>query len=109
MVLRYPYVVIQELRIPKDWTKKKDTFKNPFQVGDILVWRRVWKGIYEAFQVVRVTQKMVITKRIQVKEDRPCKDLFITDIEERKGVRKDRSGEFVVNHGDYVLYKYNEE
>lgn len=105
--LRYPYAEITDVKIPEGWTEQKNEIKNPFQVNDILV-RKIWNNIMEAYQVVKVTSKMVVVQQIQVENNHPVKDAFIRK-QERKGVKKDRDGIFVVNHGDYYLYLFKNE
>lgn len=103
--LKYPYAEIQDVKIPEGWTEQKNEIKNPFQVNDILV-RKIWDSIMEAFQVVKVTSKMVVVQKIRVENNHPVKNAFTSKKQVRKGVKKDRDGVFVVNHGDYYLYLF---
>ena len=51
---------------------------------------------------------MVTFKRIDIQNNKPVKDKFISDKQERRSVKQNRAGIFVVNDGDWYLYKYSE-
>jgi hypothetical protein len=106
--LRHPYAEIQEMKIPEGWTDKKDTFKNPFVINDILTRSSIGgKSILHAYQVVKTTAKTITIQEIEVNGNKPILNSFISDKKERKTVKKDRSNNFVVNdYGDWYLYKY---
>jgi len=104
-----PYAEIKEVKIPEDWKDEKEQkAENPFKVGDIVCKHRpADNSIYRAFQVVKITEKSVTIQRIEVLDHKPVKDNFISEEQERKQVKKDRGGNFVLNHDDWYLYKYS--
>jgi len=104
-----PYAEIKEVKIPEDWIDEKEVkTENPFKVGDIVCKHRpADNSIYKAFQIVKTTEKSVTIQRIEVLDQKPIKDTFISDQQERKQVKKDRGGNFVLNHDDWYLYKYS--
>jgi hypothetical protein len=80
---------------------------NSFNVGDIVA--RGWLGsdkIRIAYQVVKTTLKTITIQEIAVEDNKPIKDHFINDKQERKTVKQDRQKNFVVNDGDWYLYRY---
>lgn len=103
-----PYAEIKEIKIPEDWTEEKEQkTENPFKIGDIVCKHRpADNSIYRAFQIVKTTEKSVTIQRIEVLDHKPIKDNFISDKQERKQIKKDRGGNFVLNHDDRYLYKY---
>jgi len=103
-----PYAEIKEIKIPEDWKDEKEVkTENPFKIGDIVCKHRpADNSIYRAFQIVKTTEKSVTIQRIEVIDHKPVKDIFIGDKQERKQVKKDRQGNFVLNHDDWYLYKY---
>jgi hypothetical protein len=108
--LKYPYAEIQEMKIPEGWAEKKDITVNPFNVGDIVTHTNVGGNrIIKAFQVVKVTDKSVTIQRIQIETNVPQRDCFTSDKQERRSVKKNRSGQTVVNYDDWYLYKYEQE
>ena len=106
-ILKHAYSEIQELKIPDNWTEPKETLDNPFQIGDI-VYRTAIGGnrIISAYEVVKITGKTATIQQIKVEENKPVAGEFISDKQERRAVKKDRSGNFVVNADDWYLYKY---
>jgi len=104
-----PYTEIKEVKIPENWTDEKEVkAENPFKVGDIVCKHRpADNSIYRAYQIVKTTEKSVTIQRIEVLDHKPIKDTFISDQQERKQVKKDRGGNFVINHDDWYLYKYS--
>ncbi|EJW13790.1 DUF3560 domain-containing protein [Paenibacillus alvei] len=107
--LKYPYAEIQEMKIPEGWTEKeKGKIDNPFEVGDVVVRTAIWSNdIVKAYQVVKKTEKSVTIKEIYIQENIPQVDNFKIGIPERRAVKIDRNNNFVVNHDDWFLYKYN--
>ncbi|MCY9763163.1 DUF3560 domain-containing protein [Paenibacillus alvei] len=107
--LKYPYAEIQEMKIPEGWMeKKKEKIVNPFEVGDIVVRTAIWSNdIVKAYQVVKKTEKSVTIKEIYIQENIPQVDNFKIGIPERRAVKIDRNNNFVVNHDDWYLYRYN--
>mgnify|MGYP001439563834 CR=1 FL=1 len=105
--LKYNYAEIQEVKIPEDWKEEKKEIKNPFNIGDILVRKNIaGTAVISAYQVVKVTEKSVTIQKIAIEEGKPIRDKFVTDKQERRQVKQDRSGNFVVNDGDWYLYQY---
>ena len=104
-----PYAEIKEVKIPEDWKDKKEQkAENPFKIGDIVCKHRpADNSIYRAFQVIKLTDKTVTIRRIDVIDHKPVRDSFVSEMEERKSVKKDRQGNFVLNHDDWYLYKYS--
>jgi len=104
-----PYAEIKEIKIPEDWKDEKaEKIENPFKIGDIVCKHRpADNSIYRAFQVVKTTEKSVTIQRIEILDHKPIKDNFISEEQERKQVKKDRGGNFVLNHDDWYLYKYS--
>ena len=104
-ILTDPYAAIVEILEAKEI--EKQTIENPFKVGDIVCKHRpADNSIYKAFQVIKTTEKSVTIQRIEVLDHKPVKDNFISEEQERKQVKKDRGGNFVLNHDDWYLYKY---
>ncbi len=107
--LKYPYAEIQDMKIPEDWTEQKEELKNPFQIGDILTKNRpADNSPYMAYQVIKTTNKTVTVRQIKIVDHKPVKDDFIENkTAERRTVKQDRQGNYVVNDNDWYLYKYN--
>jgi hypothetical protein len=87
----YPYAEIQDMKIPEDWTEKSEETENSFNVGDIVA--RGWLGsdkIRIAYQVVKTTSKTITIQEIAVEDNKPIKDHFINEKQERKTVKQDR-------------------
>jgi len=104
-ILTDPYAAILEILEANEVEEVKT--ENPFKVGDIVCKHRpADNSIYRAFQVVKTTEKSVTIQRIEVLDHKPVKDNFISEEQERKQVKKDRGGNFVLNHDDWYLYKY---
>ena len=103
----YPYAEIQEIQIPEGWTEKSTQIENPFQVGDVLI-RSGYSGntIITAYQVVKTTNKTIEIQEINIADNKPVVNNFISDKKERRTVKKSKTGEIVVNDGNYFLYKY---
>lgn len=105
--LKYPYAEIQEMRIPDDWKEEVKETENPFEIGDIVYYTNIGGNrILRAYQVVKKTNKTVTIQRIEVKENKPIKDSFISQKQERRTVKRDRQNNIVVNHESWYLYKY---
>ena len=101
-----PYAAIVEILETNEVEEVKA--ENPFKIGDIVCKHRpADNSIYRAFQIVKTTDKSVTIQRIEVLDHKPIKDTFISDQQERKQVKKDRGGNFVINHDDWYLYKYS--
>lgn len=108
--LKYPYAEIQEVKIPENWTEQKEELENPFQIGDIVVRQAIGGNrIIAAFQIIKTSNKTVTIQRIKVEENKPILDNFVNDKTERKAVKKDRSGNIVLNDGSWYLYRYTQE
>lgn len=106
--MKHPYSEIQEMKIPEGWTEQKEIFENPFQIGDIVARGNIsGNRIITAYQVVKTTGKMVTIQKIQVENNIPIKDSFISDKQERKAVKKDRQGNWVVNYTNWYLFKHS--
>lgn len=106
---QYPYAEIQEMKIPEGWTEQKEITENPFKVGDIVTRCNIGGNrIIAAFQVVKTTDKTITIRKIEVENNKPVPDMFISDKTERKTVKKDRYGNWVVNDGSWYMYKYAE-
>lgn len=107
MKLKYPYAEIKEVKIPEGYTEEKQETKNPFQVGDIVYYTAIGGNrVIRAFQVVKTTKKTVTIQRIDVQENKPVKDKFISDKTERKQIKEDRQGNIVLNYDNWYLYRY---
>lgn len=105
-----PYAEIAEIKIPEDWTEQKETLENPFKENDIVCkYRSADNSVYMAFQVVKTTEKSVTIQSIKIEGHKPVLNAFTSDKQERRQVKKDRSGNFVLNHNDWYLYKYTEQ
>lgn len=102
------YPEIKEVRIPEGWTDQTEHVAHPIRLGDIMVMyamgttRVIW-----AFQVVKTTDKTITIQPINIVNSLPVPNHFISNEVERKTVKQDRNGHFVVNHRNYYLYKYN--
>ncbi|PZM63721.1 DUF3560 domain-containing protein [Paenibacillus dendritiformis] len=106
--LKYAYAEIMEMKIPEGWTEPKKETVNPFEVGDIVIRSAIYSDqIIKAFQVVKKTEKTVTIKEIYIENNIPQKNNFKLGIQERRSVKQDRNNNFVVNHDDWFLYKYN--
>ncbi|MFB4325884.1 DUF3560 domain-containing protein [Priestia sp. BR_2] len=107
--LRYPYGEIQDMKIPEGWMeKKKEVVVNPFEVDDIVVRTAIGGNtIIRAFQVVKKSVKSVTIKQIFIENNIPQINNFKIGVPERRAVKQDRNNNFVVNHDDWYLYKYN--
>ena len=100
-----PYAAITEIIEAKE---EKKEVKNPFKIGDIVT-RSNASGniILHAYQVVKTTDKTITVQEIEIKDNKPIKNNFISDKQKRKTVKQDRQNNFVVNDdGDWYLYKY---
>lgn len=103
----FSYAEIQDMKIPEDWKEENQKIENPFNVGDIVTMNYIGSDkVSRAFQIIKKTNKTVTIQRIAVEDHKPIKDKFISDKQERKAVKKDRSGNIVVNDTDWYLYKY---
>ncbi|TVX85546.1 DUF3560 domain-containing protein [Paenibacillus agilis] len=105
--LKYTYAEIQDMKIPEEWIEQKKETVNPFEIDDIVVRIEIGgKKMIKAFQVIKKTEKSVTIKEICIENDVPQKNNFKSWFQERRGVRQDREGRFVVNYEDCYLYKY---
>ena len=102
-----PYAEIKEVKIPEDWTEEKG-IKNPFNIGDIVTRDGYGSGrIIAAFQIVKTSDKTVTIRQIKVENNIPIANCFIADKkQERKTVKQDRQGNYVLNDGSWYLYRY---
>lgn len=108
--LKYAYADIQDMKIPEGWKEPKETIENPFNVGDIVTRSNVMGNrILAAFQIVKVTDKSVTIQQIKIEDNKPITDAFIGNKQERKAVKKDRSGNFVLNDDSWYLHRYNKQ
>ena len=99
-----PYAAIVEIVEAKE--VKAET-ENPFNIGDIVTRSSICgNSIIHAYQVIK-TSKTIAIQEIKVKDNKPIKDNFINDKQERKTVKQDRQNNIVVNDGGWYLYKYN--
>ncbi|WP_103108558.1 DUF3560 domain-containing protein [Brevibacillus reuszeri] len=106
--LKYPYAEIQEMKIPEGWVEKKKEAVNPFEVDDIVIRTSIGGNrILKAFQVIKKTDKSVTIKEILIENNIPQCNNFKLGLPERRTVKQDRDNNFVVNHDDWYLYKYN--
>lgn len=106
--LKYAYAEIREMKIPEGWTEKKKEAVNPFEVDDIVIRTAINSNrIIKAFQVVKKTDKSVTIKPIVIEDNIPQINNFKIGLQERRTVKQDRDNNFVVNHDDWYLYKYN--
>lgn len=106
MVLTTPYAAITEILEVKE--SGNEEIKNPFKIGDIMT-RTNASGdrLIYAYQVVKTSAKTITIQAIKIQENRPIKDNFTNVRQERKTVKQDRQGNFVVNDdGNWYLYKY---
>jgi len=104
-----PYAEIKEVKIPEDWKDEKEQkTENPFKIGDIVVSKYPADDkIYKAFQVVKLTDKTVTIQRIEVADQKPIQNNFISEKQERKSVKTDRQGNTVINNDSWYLYLYS--
>lgn len=103
----YPYAEIQNMKIPEDWKLEQSKTENPFNIGDIVVRNNIGGDrIIHAYQVVKISAKTITIQEIQVINNQPIKDNFISDKQQRKTVKQDRQNNFVVNDGSWYLYQY---
>ncbi|BFH18189.1 hypothetical protein J6TS7_29350 [Paenibacillus dendritiformis] len=106
--LKYAYAEIKEMKIPEGWTEPKKETVNPFEVDDIVIRTAIRSDqIIKAFQVVKKTEKTVTINEVYIENNIPQKNNFKLGIQERRSVKQDRNNNFVVNHDDWFLYKYN--
>lgn len=105
--LKYPYAEIQEINIPEGWSEpKKIEFVNPFSVGDLLTATNIsGNEVIKAFQIVKTSSKFVYIRSIAIQDNEPVRDAFISDEQERKSVRKNHAGDWVVPYQSFYLYK----
>jgi len=100
-----PYAEIKEIKIPEGWSEPKT--ENPFQIGNIVYRTNIGGNrVVAAFQVVKTSDKTVTIQQIKVEGNKPITDCFTSDKQERKTVKQDRSNNFVLNDGDWYLYRY---
>ena len=99
-----PYAAIIEIMEAKE--VKAET-ENPFNIGDIVTRSSICgNSIIHAYQVVKTSAKTITIQEIEVKDNKPVKDSFISDKQERKTVKQDRYNNIVVNDGGWYLYRY---
>lgn len=103
------YGEIKEIKIPKNFTEKKEEIKNLYNVNDILVMYNMGgKKVIEAFQIIKTTAKGATLKKINIVEGKPIKDSFVSEELFRKKITKSNYSDFVgYKHNDYPLYLYN--
>ena len=102
------YAEIKDVKIPDSWTEEKQEIKNPHKIGDILT-RSNASGnrIIYAYQVIKTTKKTITIQEIEIEDNKPIKNSFVSDKQKRKTVKQDRQNNFVVNDdGNWYLYKY---
>ncbi len=108
MVLTAPYVEISEIIEAKEASVK---IENPFKEGDILTkhyGNDGTRGVYRAYQVVKVTATGVKIQAIAVEENKPIPDQFTGEKAKQKKVVKSKWSDFVgVYDDDWQLHKYN--
>lgn len=86
----------------------KEVVVNPFEVDDIVVRTAIGGNtIIKAFQVVKKSVKSVTIKQIFIENNIPQINNFKIGVPERRAVKQDSNNNFVVNHDDWYLYKYN--
>ena len=104
----YSYAEIQEVKIPEGWTEEANETKNPFKIGDIVTRSNISGNIVlHAYQVIKTTKKTITIQEINIQNNKPIKNNFISDKQKRKTVKQDRQNNSVVNdNGDWYLYKY---
>lgn len=108
--LKYAYAEIQDVQIPEEWSEptKAAPPVNPFADGDLLTATNVGGDrVINAFQVVKTTAKNVMIQRVQIQDNKPVKDAFISDKQERRSVKMTRDNTWVVNYDSWYLYKFN--
>jgi len=108
LVIKHPYSEIKDVKIPDGWVEEKDTFENPFKVDDIVVGHYIGSDkISRAYQITKATSKTVTIRRIDVKEYNPMPNAFISEKQERRSIKKNRSGNTVINDTNWYLCKWN--
>lgn len=108
--LKYPYAEIEDMKVPEDWKEQNLEIKNPFNIGDILVRKNVLGDIViAAFQVVKITEKSVMIQKIAIEEGVPIKDKFISEKQERRRVKRNINGDYLVNYNEWYLYPYKDK
>lgn len=108
--LKYPYAEIQDVHIPEGWTDpgKLPSATNPFVAGDLLTATNIGGDrVIKAFQVVKATAKNVLIQAVEIKDNKPIRDAFNSDKQERRMVKLMRDGTWVVNYDSWYLYKFN--
>lgn len=101
------YAEIRDIKIPEGWTEESTKIKNPFKIGEILTRSNIsGNSIIDAYQIVKITSKTITIQKIEIKDNEPIKNKFISEKQERKTVKEDRQNNFVVNDGNWYLYKY---
>jgi Predicted membrane protein len=106
--IKYPYSEIQDVKIPDGWVEEKDALENPFKVDDIVVGHYIGSDkISRAYQVIKATNKTVTIRRIDVKDSIPIPNVFASEKLERRSIKKDRSGNVVINDTNWYLYHWN--
>lgn len=105
----YPYSEIQDINIPDDWKEEIKKIENPFVVGDVVIKNSIsGNKILEAFQIIKTTEKTITMQKINVVDNKPIKDEFTSDKQERKTVKQNMSGKTVINYGNWHLHKYED-
>lgn len=104
----YPYAEIQDMKIPEGWSEEGNELKNPYKVGDFVTRSNISgdRMIY-AYQVIKVTAKTITIQQVEIKDNKPVKDNFISEKQERRTIKQTRQGQIIVNDGDWYLYKYS--
>lgn len=99
-----PYAAIAEII---EATEEIKEIVNPFNIGDIVTSNSFSSNrILHAYQVIKATAQTVTIQEIKVEDNKPVKDSFINDKQERKTVKQDRQNNFVVNDTNWYLYRY---
>lgn len=107
MVLTAPYAAINSI---VEERKIKDKIDNPFKVGEILCKYRpaANDSIYQAYQVIKVTETGVKIQQIAVENNIPIPGKFTGEAAKQKKVTKSKWSDFVgVYDNDWQLNKYS--
>lgn len=100
-----PYATIVEIVEAKEI--KEIAPENPYKIGDIVTRNSICnERVIHAYQVIKTSAKTITIQEIEVKDNKPVKDSFISEKQERKTVKQDRQQNFVVNDGGWYLYRY---
>lgn len=104
------YAEIKKIKVPKNYTEVKKEIENPFLINDLVVSYNVARNrIIEAYQVMKTTSKTVTIQEVEIKENKPILNSFKGNKQERKTVKQDRQGNFVLNNDSWYLYKWTDK